>query len=1420
MTTPMEAESSWGTKKRGAPEGGEGLSLDAIREVIKGELSLNTINLQQEISQSVNKRMDTVEEKVGKQLERTLEKLAAMTDTQAEQSRVIAAVQAEQKETGGRLTQLEQKVHQLQLHGGSSTADTEGGGHGMKQPALILGGWPDDSPATETLEKAKDMMNQLRVDLDMEAAFCPGVRRGYVIIPYKARPNETGGELRDRLQQALRRVRTANIAMGRKDDGGTKYLWMQMSQSPERRRRAHLAGKVKRLILSAAGGPVHGLEVEWPTGEEPTGSTEGSDGEDPSPEPQSTFVPLKGVDCFHLATWNVGGLTADGTLDLLRTFGGAKHLCMLHVIMLQEIITNAGKFFKEKWGWKMVYGKQEGEFRGEAIAFRTEVASHTQSAVTSGAVSTVLRLHTSEKWGLLSGHIPHHATIPEVDTMLHHWGEQPALKTPKAAIGMDANEQFTAPRTAVTAGSRTQSSMEGRPKTTQGERKQYLKQLVELASAKEWPAYREHQRHTSKGDWIALLLDAHDWQAALLDHFSSIFTKADGGAKAAAFKRMHHQLTTACKQTAWRPFTRQELLVVSSRWGKHKSTGVDNIAHEALQLLIILHPIRGERVLAMLNEALYTGKLPALEITETMREPEGQIVANICSIALAMLAQPGAATRAMPQRGELPHEADCGALREAFNQITSMRVRRGEGLTNEEFATDLSLVRNLCGMGAEELREPMADEVPGEARQRAIEAAKAAYKMLDEPSCQRWGETGDKNEKTEAEANMDVEMGDPPSTTGTKRKWIGRHGVTEDEVAALETDSFLADLGEVEAMPTLPLPTAPDVDSADAETVPWGDRGKRPAQTDDDEGEKPLSLNTFLAALKDNREEIVAQVREDMDSLANRVSTVELTVDTHVSNTTKLLEAMTDRHCAMEESVRKVDSRQGEMMQRLELLEGKLAKATFSLSSTRTSESEGGNPRPALVVGGWDADQHHEETLKLVKQHLVELNVNLDVDKAFVPGLRRGFALVPLTNLEGETGADQRTRVQEVLRTVLAAKIITGQRPEGGNRYFFAALSQSPERRRRAQLAGKVKRLIIEEGGDPRRIDVEYGTANLWYNSVKIASRVTSAPDKATTEKERVAILASDPQNKVHVISWNVGGLTSAKVLDVLLALRRHGIRPFSESLIVLIQEVICEAGLGAFSIHIPHHATLSITEQILQGVHNHTTLHNKAVIGMDANETFSSASQNKQIKAATARGELLLDWLDEERFYLPPQELQKASHFPYNTELLPRRLDYIFVKRLLCDSGEVLAHRDVATSDREPVFVPLAQLRLAAETATNPAAWSARQLLKGDKVDRILDREARVGGDPVAQLQKVAVAITKPGKKKVPFVESANLREVRRQALVTPPGTEVAELDWGMKKALLEQSRDHSWEVGLTEDENWRHKLREHFDFSAYTAH
>ena len=123
-----------------------------------------------------------------------------------QQGQALAAVQAEQKEAGGRLQQLEEKVQHLQLRGGSSTADTDGG---APNKALILEGCDNEGPAAETLQKINDM----------EQAFCLGARRDDVIIPFKARMTESVEQLRERLQHALGRIRTANIAIESKVDG-------------------------------------------------------------------------------------------------------------------------------------------------------------------------------------------------------------------------------------------------------------------------------------------------------------------------------------------------------------------------------------------------------------------------------------------------------------------------------------------------------------------------------------------------------------------------------------------------------------------------------------------------------------------------------------------------------------------------------------------------------------------------------------------------------------------------------------------------------------------------------------------------------------------------------------------------------------------------------------------------------------------------------------------------------------------------------------------------------------------------------------------------------------------------------------------------------------------------------------------------
>ena len=219
---------------------------------MRSEVGGSTAALRAEI----NQRMDRVETGVTAQLEKTLERLTAINNQQQEQQRTVEAMQGEQYSMNARLQALESKEHVLQTTGTSSTADTDFGG---RKPD---GGWGDDTPAEETLNNVKQMVKDLRLDIPTDQAFVPGVRRGYAILPYGAKEGEDQQQLRERLSTALRQ---ANIQMGTHADGKAKYLWLQLSQSPERRRRVQLAGKCKRLCLTL-GATLSQVETEWPTG--------------------------------------------------------------------------------------------------------------------------------------------------------------------------------------------------------------------------------------------------------------------------------------------------------------------------------------------------------------------------------------------------------------------------------------------------------------------------------------------------------------------------------------------------------------------------------------------------------------------------------------------------------------------------------------------------------------------------------------------------------------------------------------------------------------------------------------------------------------------------------------------------------------------------------------------------------------------------------------------------------------------------------------------------------------------------------------------------------------------------------------------------------------------------------------------------
>ena len=227
--------------------GGETLTLQMLQETLRRELSKERAELRKEINgalQGVSSRVDAMEKGLEYHGSRTLQAVETLTSVQAEQSAKIQAVAEDTAQLGLRMTALEGKIRDLQSVGSTNPTQDRG-----RTPALITGGWPAETLASEVLEKANAMARDLiKLQLNMQEAFVPGVRREFVLIPMKPNQDESDAEMRQRAQACIKRVNQAGVHLGTKADGNAAKLWLAVSQPPEKGRRAALAGKIKRLI--------------------------------------------------------------------------------------------------------------------------------------------------------------------------------------------------------------------------------------------------------------------------------------------------------------------------------------------------------------------------------------------------------------------------------------------------------------------------------------------------------------------------------------------------------------------------------------------------------------------------------------------------------------------------------------------------------------------------------------------------------------------------------------------------------------------------------------------------------------------------------------------------------------------------------------------------------------------------------------------------------------------------------------------------------------------------------------------------------------------------------------------------------------------------------------------------------------------
>ena len=160
-------------------------------------------------SSSLITKAGTVETKIGQVetafKERTKEPvnlLTAITSTQNQHSADLLNLQQKDKVNQDATQDIQQRLTKLETHPvllsrANSTTTMED-----KQPALIMGGWADDQEASTTLQLANDACAKLQLEIDMQDAFVPGLRRGYLVIPYQPEDHENERAMFSRFTQA------------------------------------------------------------------------------------------------------------------------------------------------------------------------------------------------------------------------------------------------------------------------------------------------------------------------------------------------------------------------------------------------------------------------------------------------------------------------------------------------------------------------------------------------------------------------------------------------------------------------------------------------------------------------------------------------------------------------------------------------------------------------------------------------------------------------------------------------------------------------------------------------------------------------------------------------------------------------------------------------------------------------------------------------------------------------------------------------------------------------------------------------------------------------------------------------------------------------------------------------------------------
>ena len=153
---------------------------------------------------------------------------------------------------------MEKRMAALENREPSTAASTDVG-EGRRQ-AIILGGWPRDTPRLDILSDVKAMALDLDISAQLGDYFVPGQRNSICICPF-----EGGGGLADRgkMLAIVGKIQSARLQTEHLADG--KHVWATLSRPRAERERASHASKMRRLLYTL-GWDAHQSDPEYSTG--------------------------------------------------------------------------------------------------------------------------------------------------------------------------------------------------------------------------------------------------------------------------------------------------------------------------------------------------------------------------------------------------------------------------------------------------------------------------------------------------------------------------------------------------------------------------------------------------------------------------------------------------------------------------------------------------------------------------------------------------------------------------------------------------------------------------------------------------------------------------------------------------------------------------------------------------------------------------------------------------------------------------------------------------------------------------------------------------------------------------------------------------------------------------------------------------